>query len=150
VYPLSISPATLCKTSVSFSKNNSKRMSSTDSDIEAVDVNSNPENQSEVERLQHESSNMIKLLKNLEKEEHDVHCQLQILAREALLCGFDPNLVEAPQPRRRRTTAATKKKAVASSSEVASETPSAEISTTMTEPIPTVTSEALAGTPGSS
>ena len=38
--------------------------------------------------IQAECSNMISLLKSLQKEEHDIQCQLEILAKEALLCGF--------------------------------------------------------------
>ena len=58
----------------------------------------------EVERLQTECSAMVRLLKNLEKEESDLQCELEILAREALLCGFAPKLVEPPAPKRRKTT----------------------------------------------
>ena len=49
---------------------------------------------------------MIQLLKNLENEEHDVQCQLEILAREAMLCGFNPHVIEPPAPKRRKTAAA--------------------------------------------
>jgi hypothetical protein len=34
------------------------------------------------------------MLKDLEKEEHQLDCQLEILAREAMLCGFQPEKVE--------------------------------------------------------
>lgn len=57
----------------------------------------------ELGRIQQECSAMVKLLKNLEKEEHDLQCQLEILAREALLCGFDPEVLEPPAPKRRKT-----------------------------------------------
>lgn len=59
----------------------------------------------ELHRLQRESSAMVKLLKTLEKEEHALQCELEILAREALLCGFDPAVVEPASSKRRRTPA---------------------------------------------
>lgn len=65
---------------------------------------------SETEQIQAECSTMVKLLKNLEKEEHDLQCELRILAREAVLCGFTPNVVEPPAPKRRRTAGGAKKK----------------------------------------
>ncbi len=69
----------------------------------------NEEYDGESERLQRECSAMVKLLKNLEKEEHDLQCQLEVLAREAILCGFDPSLVEPALGKRRRTVSTTKK-----------------------------------------
>ena len=51
---------------------------------------------------------MVKLLKNLEKEEHDLQCPLEGLAREAILCGFEPNLVELALGKRRRGVSANK------------------------------------------
>lgn len=64
----------------------------------------------ELERLQRECSAMVKLLKNLEKEENDLQCQLEVLAREVILCGFDPAVVEPASAKRRRTTVVTKTK----------------------------------------
>lgn len=51
--------------------------------------------------IQAECSNMISLLKSLQKEEHDIQCQLEILAKEALLCGFQNDVVEPPIPKKR-------------------------------------------------
>ena len=44
---------------------------------------------------------MISLLKDLEKEEHDLQCQLEILSKEALLCGFQIDIFEPPIPKKR-------------------------------------------------
>lgn len=57
-----------------------------------------------LDRIKTECSAMVRLLKNLQDEEHNLDCQLKILAREALLCGFSVDLVEPPQPKRRRMT----------------------------------------------
>ena len=65
----------------------------------------------ELECIQNECSAMVQLLKILEREDHDLQCQLEILAREALLCGFSAEVVEPPAPKRRRTTPAKKKEA---------------------------------------
>jgi hypothetical protein len=66
-------------------------------------------NVTELERIQSECSAMVRILKTLEREDHDLQCQLEILAREALLCGFSAEVVEPPAPKRRRTTPAKKK-----------------------------------------
>jgi len=80
-------------------------------DVEAVESADNEETEeAELERLQRECSAMLKLLKNLEKEEHDLQCQLEVLGREALLCGFDPNVVEPTAAKRRRVTSVTRAK----------------------------------------
>jgi hypothetical protein len=84
-------------------------MASSSEDEEEDEVASN-NSMSDVEQLQAECSTMIQLLKNLEKEEHDLQCTLEILAREALLCGFAPDIVEPPAPKRRRTNIAGAKK----------------------------------------
>lgn len=55
----------------------------------------------ELQRIQKECSDMIGLLKTLHREEADLDCELEILAREALLCGFQTHLVEPPPPKRR-------------------------------------------------
>mmetsp|Transcript_118926 Transcript_118926/g.333081 ORF Transcript_118926/g.333081 Transcript_118926/m.333081 type:complete len:100 (-) Transcript_118926:191-490(-) len=85
---------------------------STQEEQEPVKELSEPE---ELERLQRECSAMVKLLKNLEKEEHDLQCQLEVLGREAILCGFDPTVVEPASAKRRRTTVVTKTKNESSS-----------------------------------
>jgi hypothetical protein len=45
---------------------------------------------------------MIRLLKNLEAQERSLYAQNEILAREALMCGFEPHLLEPPAPKRRK------------------------------------------------
>lgn len=57
----------------------------------------------EVERLRKESKAMIALLKRLEKEENDLELQNQILAREALLNGYSPDMIEASETKRRKS-----------------------------------------------
>lgn len=57
--------------------------------------------QTDIQAIQAECSTMISLLKDLEKEEHDLQCQLDILAKEALLCGFQNDVFEPPIPRKR-------------------------------------------------
>jgi hypothetical protein len=66
-------------------------------------------NMTELERIQSECSAMVQFLKSLESKEHDLQCQLQVLAREALLCGFSPSAMEPPAPKRRRTMSGIKK-----------------------------------------
>jgi len=58
--------------------------------------------ENELERLKRECSEMITTLKQLEEQELDLHCETKILAREAILCGYDPKIVEPPPPKRRR------------------------------------------------
>ena len=58
-----------------------------------------------IQAIQAECTAMISLLRDLEKEEHDLHCQLEILAREALLCGFQNDVIEPPIPKKRKTKA---------------------------------------------
>jgi hypothetical protein len=84
--------------------------SSSEDEIEEVEDVDNNNSTSEMDRVQSECSAMVQLLVSLEKEEHQLHCQLEILAREALLCGFSPDMVEPAAPKRRRTNAPAKKK----------------------------------------
>mmetsp|Transcript_15775 Transcript_15775/g.23900 ORF Transcript_15775/g.23900 Transcript_15775/m.23900 type:complete len:81 (+) Transcript_15775:156-398(+) len=65
----------------------------------------------ELERLQRECASMVTLLKQLEKEEFELNQQNKILAREAVLCGYQSHLIEPNPPKRRRSTAAKKKTA---------------------------------------
>ena len=58
--------------------------------------------ESQVERLQKESKAMIALLKQLEMEDCELLLQNQILAREALLNGYSPDLLEPPMAKRRK------------------------------------------------
>ena len=55
----------------------------------------------DIQAIQAECSTMISLLQDLEKEEHDLQCQLEILAKEALLCGFQNDVIEPPIPKKR-------------------------------------------------
>ena len=57
--------------------------------------------ESDIQAIQAECSTMISLLKDLEKEEHDLQCQLEILGKEALLCGFQNDVIEPPIPKKR-------------------------------------------------
>lgn len=68
--------------------------------------------ENEIKRLKKECSDMIKALKILEEEELDLQCQNRILAREALVCGYEPNVIEPPPPKRRRTPVKKKTAAV--------------------------------------
>jgi len=56
----------------------------------------------EAERLKKESLAMIEFLKQQEQEQNELRIQNEILAREALLHGFDPNAVEPPAPKKGR------------------------------------------------
>jgi hypothetical protein len=56
-----------------------------------------------MDRLKREAKAMVRLLKKLEAEEVEIRMQNEILAREALLCGFDPGVLEPPAPKRRGT-----------------------------------------------
>lgn len=56
----------------------------------------------QVEILKKECSMMVGLLKQSETEENELSAQNKILAREALLCGFDPAVLEPPAPKRRK------------------------------------------------
>ena len=63
-------------------------------------------NEESLERVQRECAAMMKLLAKLEQEELDLRAQNEILARNALLCGFAPGMLEPPAPKRRRKGAA--------------------------------------------
>ena len=49
----------------------------------------------ELQRLQEECSTMVTLLKQLERQERLLRSETAILAREAMLCGYQPELLEA-------------------------------------------------------
>ena len=89
--------------SVASDNNNHNESSEDDASVESKG------NMTEFERIQSECSAMVQLLKSLESKEHDLQCQLQVLAREALLCGFSPSAMEPPAPKRRRTIGGVKK-----------------------------------------
>jgi hypothetical protein len=79
----------------------------------------------ELNRLKSECRSMVALLKELERDELELVQQTKILAREALLCGYQPHLLEPPAPKRRRSTVTKKPKAVVSSPSVTISTASA-------------------------
>jgi|UPI000581B5CC hypothetical protein len=56
----------------------------------------------EMARLKEESNAMMRLLSKLEQERYGLELQNEILAREALMCGFDPEVIEPPMPKRRQ------------------------------------------------
>jgi hypothetical protein len=64
--------------------------------------NDNDDNDDELERLERECVAMVALIRQLEREELEYLQQAKILAREALLCGYQPHLLETPAPKRRR------------------------------------------------
>ncbi len=66
-----------------------------------VDDSNTAADKNDIQAIQAECSTMISLLKDLEKEEHDLQCQLDILAKEALLCGFQNDVFEPPIPKKR-------------------------------------------------
>jgi hypothetical protein len=80
------------------------------------------DNNEELERLKRECRSMVALLKELERDELELVQQTKILAREALLCGYQPHLLEPPAPKRRRNNVTKKPKAAASSSAAATTT----------------------------
>ena len=110
----------------------SSSTATSDNDLEAEEVSAGIENdasQKELQRIQRECTAMVGLLKNLEKEEHDLHCELKILAREAMLCGFAMDLVEPPRPKRRKL----KKKQAAEVAKATVDTPAVSETTSMDE-----------------
>ena len=57
---------------------------------------------------------MIQLLKRQEQEQNELRIQNEILAREALLHGFDPDGIEPPAPKKGRKAAQKKTEATGS------------------------------------
>jgi hypothetical protein len=55
----------------------------------------------ELKVLQRESAAMVRALLRLEAVELDVRRQNEILAREALMAGYEPGILEPPLPKRR-------------------------------------------------
>ena len=56
----------------------------------------------DLERLQKDSVAMIQFLKRQEQELNEIRIQNEILAREALLHGFDPDVVAPPSSKKGR------------------------------------------------
>jgi L-fucose isomerase-like protein len=71
-------------------------------DYESESERIKEEEMEEVERLKKESKAMVALLKQLEKEENELKIQNEILAREALLNGYSPDLLESSITKRRK------------------------------------------------
>ena len=74
----------------------------TEPDEDDDDDDDNDDEDSIVERLERECMAMILYIRQLEREELELLQQAKILAREALLCGYQPHLLETPAPKRRR------------------------------------------------
>lgn len=68
-----------------------------------------PNDGGELQQLQRECRAMLKLLKRLREEEQDWREKNQMLAREALLCGFQIESLETPPTKRRLKSPAAKK-----------------------------------------
>lgn len=67
--------------------------------------------ETELQRLKRECAEMMATLQKLEEQELDLQCENKILAREALLSGYDVKIVEpAPPKSRRRAAPANKRK----------------------------------------
>ena len=60
-----------------------------------------PRTETELQRLQREANAMMLELQALEGKERELRVQNDILAREALSCGYDPGVLEPPAPKRR-------------------------------------------------
>ena len=56
----------------------------------------------EIQQLQRECTAMVRLLKRLRRQEVDLRQRTEILAREALLCGFNLHVLEQPAAKKRR------------------------------------------------
>ena len=54
----------------------------------------NNDDDHDLQRLQDECVTMVKLIKQLEEEERMLQNENTILAREAILCGYNPALLE--------------------------------------------------------
>jgi hypothetical protein len=63
----------------------------------------------EQDRLEKECRAMVKLVKRLRTEEEDLREKNEMLAREALSCGFQLASLEAPPPKRRPKISPVKK-----------------------------------------
>ena len=73
----------------------------TNDDDDDDDGGNNNNTSDEVERLKNECQAMLTLLQRLREEEDDLREKNVMLAREALLCGFQIENLEAPPPKRR-------------------------------------------------
>jgi hypothetical protein len=126
------SESELSSTSVDL-PNNSDKEGNTDDDTPKTTIVTS------MEQIQSECLDMISALRELEQEEHDLQCQLEILSREALLCGFQADKVEKVLLRKPSTkrksggTAASKK----SPPTAKSASPVVAVSTTRTKKIKT-------------
>jgi len=60
-------------------------------------------NESELDRLKRECASMVHVVKSLDDKEKRLKAEVSILAREALMIGFDPSALEAPAPKRRKS-----------------------------------------------
>jgi phosphorylcholine metabolism protein LicD len=56
----------------------------------------------ELERLKKECNAMMRYIKKLHRQEKDLRQRNEMIAREALLCGFQPDALEPQPPKQRR------------------------------------------------
>lgn len=80
-------------------------MNSPPTSPESVSLNPSDEegNGKEIKRLKTECVAMVRLLSSLQKQEVELTVKNEILAREAVLCGFSSGCLEPPAPKRRKT-----------------------------------------------
>ena len=72
-------------------------------DYSSTTSNNNNNSADELDRLKRECQAMLTLIKRLRTQEEDLRDKNRMLAREALLCGFQLEQLEAPPPKRRMT-----------------------------------------------
>ena len=77
-----------------------------DDDDDEEEEDEDEDTNDELDQLQKECRAMVTLLKRLRQEEEDLRQKNIMLAREALLCGFQMEGLEAPPPKRRVTKSA--------------------------------------------
>jgi hypothetical protein len=63
------------------------------------------ENNEELDRLKKECKAMMRYIKKLHRQEKDLRQRNEMIAREALLCGFQPDALEPQPPKQRRKQA---------------------------------------------
>ena len=88
---------------------------SSDEDSSAASSNHVDDNNGELVRLKNECKAMVTFIKRLRAEEQDLREKNVMLARQALLCGFQMESLEAPPPKRRVKSSAVRKEDKAAS-----------------------------------
>uniref|UniRef100_A0A7S3KZ86 Uncharacterized protein n=1 Tax=Amphora coffeiformis TaxID=265554 RepID=A0A7S3KZ86_9STRA len=98
------------ETSVESSMSDDNNDDNIDNDSNNNGDDDDDDNKNELDRIKNECQAMLTLLQRLAEEEEDLREKNCMLAREALLCGFQMEQLEAPPPKRRmKSTAATGK-----------------------------------------